>query len=230
MTDYQGMTDSLIMLLSSDWFLPFWEEIGIESGDASKNAIQEGCRAIVRSFMEDSGSYFHIDFREERWRETNFAFIDLLEKFGAGAAKPVAALNWRGSPPDDLSTGIMLWALTDDSLLSGRKGSTPALNDSIRFQIADLSLSSVVDPDEFDDISRQSNSSWDRYLEGLFEETPDALATKACFAVKQRRLRLLWSRICRRLSEQQKGDLLSWYRAMAKARDIPVDVVPSYIH
>ena len=104
MTDYLGMTDTLIMLLSSDWFLPFWEEIGIESDDASKTAIQEGCRAIVRSFMEDSGSYFHIDFREERWQGTNSAFIDLLDRFGAGAAKPLAALDWRGSPPDDLST------------------------------------------------------------------------------------------------------------------------------
>jgi hypothetical protein len=230
MTDYLGMTDTLIMLLSSDWFLPFWEEIGIESDDASKTAIQDGCRAIVREFMDDSGSYYHIDFREERWRGTNSTFIDLLGRFGAGAVKPLAALDWGGSPPDDLSTGIMLWALTDDSLMSGEKGTTPALNDSIRLQIADLSMSSVVNPDEFDEISRRSNSSWDRYLEGLFEETPEALSTKACFAVKQRRLRSLWSRICRRLTEQQKGDFLSWYRAMAKARDIPVDVVPSYIH
>jgi hypothetical protein len=228
MTDHLEKIDSLIMLLSSDWFLPFWGEIGIEFDDVSKNAIQEGCRAIVRRFMEDSGSYYEIDLREERWQETNSAFVDLLDTFGA--AKLVAALDWHGSPPDDLSTGIMLWALTDDSLMSGGKGTTPALNDAIRFQIADLSVSSAVDPDMFDEISMQSHSSWDRYLAGLFEETPDALATKACFAVKQQRLRALWSRIRKRLSEQQKGDLLSWYRAMAKARDIPVDVVPSYIH
>ena len=91
-------------------------------------------------------------------------------------------------------------------------------------------MSSAVDPDKFDEISLQSNSTWDRYLAALFEETPDALATKACFAVKQRRLRSLWNRIRKRLSEQQKGELLTWYRAMAKARDIPVDVIPSYIN
>ncbi|HMH13950.1 MAG TPA: hypothetical protein VK578_12655 [Edaphobacter sp.] len=228
MTDYLDITDTLIMLLSSDWFLPFWNEIGIDFADGSKTAIQEGCRAIVRRFMEDSGSYLHIDFREERWQETNSAFIELLDSFGA--AKLIAALDWCGSPPDDLSTGIMLWALTDDALMSGGKGTTPALNDAIRFQIADLSVSSAVDPDKFDEISLQSNSTWDRYLAVLFEETPDALATKACFAVKQRRLRSLWNRIRKRLSEQQKGELLSWYRAMAKARDIPVGVIPSYIH
>lgn len=227
MTQQIGMTDSLIMLLSSDWFLPFWREVGIEVDHASKTAIQEGCRAIVRRFIGDAESYYHIDLREERWRATNSVFIHLLES--VGALNLLSVVDWRDSPSDDLSTGIMLWALTDDSLMSGEEGGTPALNDVIRFQIFGLSARCDVDPDKFDQISIQSTSSWDRYLASLFEELPDALDTKACFAVKQRRLSSLWSRICERLSGQQKDDLLCWYKSVCKARNIPVDPVPSYI-
>src|ERR1035438_5718691 len=66
------------MLLSTDWFLPFWSEIGICVDDAKKADIHEGCRAIVRRFMGDRGNYFQIDFTDKRRQETESLLIDLL--------------------------------------------------------------------------------------------------------------------------------------------------------
>jgi len=42
MADKDVMVDKLIMLLSTDWFRPYWSSIGIEVNEAIKTSIQAG--------------------------------------------------------------------------------------------------------------------------------------------------------------------------------------------
>src|SRR6516162_11289086 len=59
------MADKAAMLLSTDWFGPYWSVIGIEA-DNAKVCIQNGCRDIVRGFVGDAGDYYLINFSHDR--------------------------------------------------------------------------------------------------------------------------------------------------------------------
>jgi hypothetical protein len=49
--------DQAAMLLSTDWFLPDWEVIGIEGDEDDKNCFQQGCRKIVLEFINGAEDY-----------------------------------------------------------------------------------------------------------------------------------------------------------------------------
>jgi len=85
-----------------------------------------------------------------------------------------------------------------------------------------------LDPSQFEEISKNLTSSWDKYLQSLLDETPGALSVYIYPAVQVHRLRTLWNRVSERLTLKQRQELLSWYRAMGKSR-MPFDPVPSFI-
>ena len=217
------------MLLSTDWFLPFWSEIGICVDDAKKADIHEGCRAIVRRFMGDRGNYFQIDFTDKRRQETESLLIDLLGRLGAGYVRFVLEKEGSGSNKDEMSTGIMSSILAHDLLLRDEGTAGPVLDDAIRTGVIEAIVAYDVDPNQFSRISVESDSTWDVYVSGLLAETPGTLSNIAFFAAQEIRLKALWRRICERLSEKQRVDLICWYRIMAASRGIPINPVPSFI-
>src|SRR3954452_1499624 len=71
--------DNVAMLLSSDWFFPYWSSIGIFTEDKRKSVLREGCREIVRQIIGDATQYWHINFSVARVNETR-AMLDALLK------------------------------------------------------------------------------------------------------------------------------------------------------
>src|SRR5580698_2995681 len=71
--------DKLVMLLSSDWFFPYWDLIGIFTNKKRKSLLSEGCREIVRQIMSTATQYWHTNFSEARVKETR-AMLDALIK------------------------------------------------------------------------------------------------------------------------------------------------------
>ena len=67
-----GPSDDLVMLLSTDWFLPYWFVLGIGAEDERKVCVKEGCRKIVKQIMSGAREYWHVSFSEERISETHF--------------------------------------------------------------------------------------------------------------------------------------------------------------
>ena len=217
------------MLLSTDWFLPFWSEIGIGVHDRTKTDIHEGCRAIVGRFMGGCKDYFHIDFTDQRKQETLFSFVELLGRLGAGYVRLIVEEEGYASHKDEVSTAIMSMILTRDSLLCGEGDGILALDDAIRTGVIEAVVTYDFDLDRLSKISRESDSAWDAYLNGLLVEAPDALSNFAFFAAQKLRLNSLWGRICERLSDKERTELICWYRIKAASRGIPIDPVPSYI-
>jgi hypothetical protein len=63
------MVDQVVMLLSTDWFLPYWSLIGIEA-DEERLCVQKGCRQIVHEVMNGATDYYSVNFSYERLRAT----------------------------------------------------------------------------------------------------------------------------------------------------------------
>jgi hypothetical protein len=222
-------TDYLILLLSTDWFFPFWSEIGMVLNDATKRSIQAGCRAIVQKLMANAKEYYQIDFSEKRHHETYSMLVELIEGYAGQSDSLIAANVWLTGPEDDLKSSIMLRMLTHDLLLGDSEAASPASDPSARMAVMVATKTYDADPDQFWIISTQSQSAWDHYIQDLLAETPSALSDIASFTVQERRLKELWNRICQSLTQSQVEDLISWYRAMAKRRGIPIDPVPRYM-
>jgi hypothetical protein len=221
------MTDYLVMLLSTDWFLPFWSEIGIDAGTDLKDLVKESCRAMVRHFMGTGEDYFRIDFRDERMRETHSQFIGLLREYGLESVVNIETFAHSG---DDLGIGLMLRALTHDLLSEEKVNAIPSLDDVTRIAIAE-GKKYDLDPSQLSKTSRESGSGWDKYLESVFCDVPDTLSTFAMFSVQRYRLKHLWMRMCEILSEVQRSKLLEWYRIRARSIGFPgdIDPVPQFI-
>src|SRR5437867_4565357 len=72
--------DMLTMLLSTDWFLPYWHVLGMGVPGGSKIFAQQGCREIVRQIAGAAKEYWLTDFSEERVDRTNSLLQKLLQK------------------------------------------------------------------------------------------------------------------------------------------------------
>jgi hypothetical protein len=70
------MVDKVVMLLSTDWFLPYWSVVGIEATE-QKLCVQEGCRQIVHEMVNGATEYYHVNFSDERLRATRQSLRDL---------------------------------------------------------------------------------------------------------------------------------------------------------
>jgi hypothetical protein len=226
--------DCLIMLLSTDWFLPFWPEVGLDLEIAVRAVMQEGCREIVRAVMvkksaDDEGSFDYIDYSEECMLEARSMLIELVEKLDVRSVVSPLLDEQTDSAQDQTGTAMMLRLLTHELIdgVSGAAGGVPEF--AVRVAAMEASVSYDIEPDGFWEISTKSASGWDQYLQSLLVETPDALSMHLYPAVQERRLRALWGRLSERLTVRERQDLLSWYRAMAKSRGFPWDPVPSYI-
>jgi hypothetical protein len=62
----EAQADKLVMLLSADWFYPFWNQVGLNVDDAKRKKLQENCRTLVRELMASYAEYWLISFAPER--------------------------------------------------------------------------------------------------------------------------------------------------------------------
>lgn len=226
----------LIMLLSTDWFLPFWSEIGFDADIEMKARMQEGCREIVRTVIvgkskDDEGEFDYIDWREELELKANSMLLELIEKLDAKGAASAVLEEWKPRDHDGLTSTLMLSMLTHELIEGVGLDASPAPDVSIRAAVMEATISYGLDPRQFEEISTKSESSWDKYIRSLLDldEIPDALSNNLVPAVHLHRLRVLWNRVSERLTGRQRQELLSWYRPMAKSRGLPWDPIPSFI-
>jgi len=228
-----------IMLLSTDWFWPFWSEIGLDVDTATMLKIQEGCREIVRDVIAHVVSGEKYDFECINWTqaselEAKSRFERLLEGLRAKPAVSAVAKVWIAESYEDHIGATMILRLLTCELIEGAgTEANPVPDFPVRAAVAEAIVQYEIDPPQFKDIAMKSTTTWDSYLRGLFEAIPNevpptALSTYLQPNVGIHRAKVLWNRVRERLSARQQNDLLSWYRAMAKAR-MPLDPVPSFV-
>jgi hypothetical protein len=78
--------DKVAMLLSTDWFQPYWPAIDLNATLESIACIQKGCRGIVNRIVGEAEEYWLISFAEERVRATREAVLMSAGRCGLDAA------------------------------------------------------------------------------------------------------------------------------------------------
>src|ERR1700752_4639430 len=96
------MIDYLIMLLSTDWFGPYWASIGVDVGEDVRAPLGLGCRDIVHQILSGEEHYYLVSFSAQRKAGTRATLESLVRGCGA---------------PKDVHKVVDRWAaLTDDEL------------------------------------------------------------------------------------------------------------------
>ncbi len=224
------MTDELIMLLSTDWFLSCWAEIGIDISEEKKICVQQGCRKIVAQILGDAESKFMSDFSNERMRETEARLLTLLQECDADAELSQTRKEW-ANLSDQERNAAWSCARRNTAILRGMVSeSGPFLDFAIRAELTKRWKEYDVDASAYRDACLNSKTDWDLRAQVAWNG-PEVLVGQLRSVLQYRRLRKFWNQLRQRLTQQQLHDLVSWYRAMnenALHEDRP-DLIPSFM-
>jgi len=224
------MTDLLILLLSTDWFFPFWSHIGVETDELTAVAVKDGCREIIGEITRNLEHYFDSDLSPQRRQRTFFQFTSLLKSLKATDGFSNVISEWADMTHDELTAAWIFTQLTDD-LVSGNGGhGRPNLDREIAVAVKAAYEEIEYEEPEFLDLCEQSRTPWDRQTRSLQSGLPTFLADTLISFLRERRLKMLWNSVLVRLSEEQRQHLISWYHNMAKFRGMRENLAPRFIH
>lgn len=208
--------DKLTMLLSSDWFLPYWHLIGVAANTAQKGEVQQGSREIVRQFMSGAKQYWDIDFSVVRARKTRSMMENLLSKckLEYAISDRINRLASADEMPIDDGTRWLIVSMTEQ-LLDNSLDASPPLDDRIKSMLdQDWKQRDEVDLKEQ---SLASASDWDKYLRSTTPDLPSMLADYAASMISHDKFEVLWALISTRLTPNQRHELFDWYRSVGRS-------------
>src|ERR1700720_316506 len=172
--------DDLIMLLSADWFRPYWSSVGLLIEPEATICLQQGCRDIVKEMIGRAKEYYHIDFSDERLERTESKFWELLRscKAGPNARNRISALiGGEHSSKLDEATSCLLVMVTEQ-LIGNSIPEADSLSPIILMVIRGIA-GGWCEPEKltlnFADLCGSSTSAWDEYLRALTPDIPKNL-------------------------------------------------------
>lgn len=224
------MTEYLVLLLSTDWFLPYWTEIGIDIANAKKVGIQQGCRQIIDQITNGDDSTFVLSFSEHHRQEAESKFLTLLRKWESEPEVSATFREWENLSHGELSAVVQCAMLNAEVPSADGSGNVPCLEFAIRVEVVKAWEAHSLKASVFRDICLSSKTTWDLRTQKLLS-SPRTLVNQLWRVLLDHRFRAFWMDLQKRLSSQQLQELVSWYRAMVKAKvheDRP-DLIPSYI-
>jgi hypothetical protein len=205
------MVDRVVMLLSTDWFLPYWYLIGIDASE-QKLCVQKGCRQIVHEVMNGTTNYYHTDFSDERFRATRQSIRDLARKCRLSESSEMGLEDLVDSRPEREQFYKGAWLF---QMLANNLAIDDQLDATTKLVLeATRKKHSVMDDLNFEQLCSRSNSEWDNYTRSLTPGSPTSLAN--FLSVDLVPGQLLTS-VLAQLTQAQKDGLLSRFQSIAKS-------------
>lgn len=140
--------DKLVMLLSTDWFKPYWSSIGVEVDGAPKTSIQQGCREIVRQILSGAKSYYLASFSDDRKNKTR-AMLESLARQAQAEAVLRAVEEWTKMSDEELKAAWIYTTLTDDLFSREIREGDPKLDPAITAIVTSAQKKYDLAPFEF---------------------------------------------------------------------------------
>jgi len=224
------MIDFLVILLSTDWFLPYWREIGIDIEETKRVAIQQECREIVNEMLDGKESIFLSDCSEERKHATSSKFLAAMRKCDAELAIAATWTEWASLSHEELNAVVLCSLLNREMSSPDSASGDPPSDFVLRAEVAKIWEAYALSPSIFRDICLNSTTEWDIRTRHVLS-SPRALVNQLWIVLLYGRLRAFWAYIRGRVAAGQIQDLIDWYRAMIKSRvkeDRPVRI-PSFM-
>jgi hypothetical protein len=203
--------DKLVLILSTDWFLPYWLEIGIDLTEDKKIAIQQGCREIVPQILGGSEDYFHSDHSSERKEETYSKFKALLRDLGADRDLSKIYLKWAALSHREL-TASFSFAMTTRGLVYGPSDEeSQNLNADTLTAIRETWTDSELNADACLVLCWKSMTCWDACTRNVLG-SPTALSSTLKSIFRHDRFMAFSAQLRLRLTPEQREQLSLWYR------------------
>ncbi len=222
------MVDSLIMLLSTDWFGLHWSSIGVDVGEDVRTPLRLGCRDIVHQILSGEENYYLVSFSAQRKAETRATLESLIRNCGAPESVHGVVNRWAALTDEELKAAWICNDFTTDILSGNSRNGDPKLDAKIVAELAASRRNYNIETYEFLEISSAPPSTWDAYIRGITPEQPTVLADNLAAVLEYQRLEELWNSVKARLTVAQKDQLVSWYPEMAKARGRR-EIVPAFL-
>lgn len=207
--------DSLLLLLSTDWFAPYWPSIGLYVDQDEKREIQRLLRDEARrSFF--GRTYWHAAFDAARMEATRKALFGAFEgSAGAATKQTLLALVGRGELVQESARETWLLSTMTEMLVdSGEESLSSELVDAIR---SAWSLSQTGSMN-WRDICEMANTEWDRSVRSLTPDLPCWLADFVTADIKDMdQFGMFWSELHQLVTEAMIDDLKGWYKTTALA-------------
>jgi hypothetical protein len=211
-------SDKLIMLLSADWFAPFWKVFGLTISAEQQVRVQRSAREVVRSMMKGRDSYWDIDFDTDRVRRTERSFLESASKISNTVEKQISGLLvTQQTETDSRQLATTLWlfgALFDQLCSTNYSGMLPKVEADTLRSLKSLwvtSFNADANEDEFERALLRSNTEWDRYLRNLTADLPTSLADWASLHLERPpRFRRFWAHLYWIVSAEARCNVREW--------------------
>jgi hypothetical protein len=215
-TSVSHYLDSLVMLLSSDWFEMAWSSIGLSVEPGAISCVKDGCREIVKDMIGEATEYYHIDFSDERCERTRRQFEQLALRCNVGnsALERMSFLADLDKSSIDMATRWLFVMITNELLRNSLPdGATP--NQVVRTKVTEIASHWDTDEEDFEDLCLGSQSTWDQYLRTLSPGLPTKLPDYVSSIHATDRFEFLRARLSTMTSDQERREILGWYRRAA---------------
>ncbi|SRR6266853_1109738 len=219
--------DTLVMLLSTDWFKPHWAAIGINLDERQKGLIREGCRNIVSQILSGATEYWLAPFSDERREKTRAMFEALAKTSEAKEAVIETVEQWLKLSDEDLKAGWLFESLTEELVSDDTNHNVPELSSDLTAIVAKARAERYSPEIDFKELSLSSKSSWDRYLAQLTPDLPTYLPDMLFTFSKAQSFKAFWISVLDKVTPEQREELTVWYRTTAKSRALR-DIAPNY--
>jgi hypothetical protein len=215
--------DSIIMLLSTDWFFSHWSRIGIRLTKAERSLLQQGFREILTWVVSGAEQYYFVSFAPERIQETFSRVKKLLERSGLPNSKTQRIqelIEGRPRPIVEDKTAWLLLSITQmlrDSSLGDLAGKLPPSVEKLLCN-AYVSANSDTDAIDFEKENLASTCAWDQYVRKLTPALPTCLSDYLSMdLLKQGQFERFWNDVCSTMTDSERKQTLDWYRLVGSA-------------
>jgi hypothetical protein len=217
-----GNLDKLVMLLSTDWFFPYWYTVGIGIAKEKRELFQRTCREIVKQIMSEADVYWNTSFAEARVNATYSSLQAALRECEANKFtnnKVEGLLAGQRVSYADEATAWLILTITEQ-LVTDSLGEATPLSVELRNVVRE-SWDRVKRPDpsnmNFAQLSASSASDWDNYIRSTTPDLPTRLSDYLFGIVSQDKFDLFWADVNASLSTNERRKLLNWYCKLAES-------------
>lgn len=208
--------DQLAMLLSTDWYLPFWSSAGVLVSDSAKICVQRACREVVAELIGSAAQYWLVDFSPTRVNETlNHlqASVERCKVASFARLRIVSLAKNEPAPSMDSATKWLINELTT-ALVAGTQ-SSDMLSKQIVRDLRGLIESLKDEPHNFQSACLMSYSEWDVHIRNLTPDLPSYLANYAAGIGDTDKFSIIWSFINSEFRQDARVELFKWYKTAA---------------
>ena len=188
--------DKVAMLLSADWFAPYWLAVGLAVSPEEQLLAQRAARAAVRNLMKGVEVYWGVDFTDQRMSATQSDLLAGLRSSGIDARvidQISGLLNEHAENDRSVSTSLWLFGALCDQLCAA---SVDARLDRNLVRIVRAlwqgSKNHNVGRIELENALRASNTSWDRYLCCLTPDLPTLILNAGKMRMRRWKRKPIW--------------------------------------